>query len=65
VPVKIDATSPDDEKVNALLKQFGIVGLPTLVILQPNGSEITSLRTVGFISPELLEKKLRAALSTR
>ncbi len=65
VPVKIDATSPDDEKINALLKQFGIVGLPTLVILQPDGSEITSLRTVGFISPELLEKKLRAALSTR
>ena len=62
VPVKIDATSPDDEKVNALLKQFAIVGLPTLVILQPDGSEITSLRTVGFISPELLEKKLRAAL---
>ena len=62
VPVKIDATSPDDEKVNAMLKQFGIVGLPTLVILQPDGSEITSLRTVGFISPEHLEKKLRAAL---
>lgn len=62
VPVKIDATSPDDEKVNALLKQFGIVGLPTLVILQPDGNEITSLRTVGFISPEHLEKKLRAAL---
>lgn len=62
VPVKIDATSPDDEKVNALLKQFGIVGLPTLVILQPDGNEVTSLRTVGFISPEHLEKKLRAAL---
>ncbi len=62
IPVKIDATSPDDEKVNALLKRFGIVGLPTLLILRPDGTELTALRTVGFISPEHLEKKLRSAL---
>lgn len=62
VPVKIDATSPDDEKVNALLKRFGIVGLPTLLILRPDGTELTALRTVGFITPENLEKKLRSAL---
>lgn len=62
VPVKIDATRHDDEKVNALLKQFGIVGLPTLIILQPEGKEMTDLRTVGYISPDHLEKKLRAAL---
>ncbi|HPT47852.1 MAG TPA: protein-disulfide reductase DsbD, partial [Candidatus Rifleibacterium sp.] len=61
-PVKIDATSPDDTKVNALLKKYGIVGLPTLLILQANGNEILSLRTVGYISPDQLEKKLRAAL---
>ncbi len=62
VPVKIDATRHDNEKVNALLQQFGIVGLPTLIILQPDGQEITDLRTVGYISPDHLEKKLRAIL---
>lgn len=62
VPVKIDATDPENSDTNAMLKQFGIVGLPTLLILRPDGSEIVNLRTIGYISPDQLEKKLRSAL---
>lgn len=61
IPVKIDATSPGDD-VNAILKQYGIVGLPTLIILNAEGKELQELRTIGYISPDQLEKKLRKAL---
>lgn len=61
VAVKIDATSPDDT-INAILRQYGVVGLPTLIILRPDGAEIQELRTIGFISTAQLEKKLRQAL---
>lgn len=61
VALKIDATSPDDA-INQTLKQFGVVGLPTLIILKPDGKEISELRTIGFISTAQLEKKLRQAL---
>lgn len=61
IPVKIDATNPD-EKTSEILKQYGIVGLPTLIILDPQGNERKDLRIIGFISPAQLEKKLRQAL---
>ena len=61
ITVEIDATSPNEE-VNAILKQYGIIGLPTLLFIGPDGEEIQNLRVVGFISPDQLEKKIRAAL---
>ena len=61
ITVKIDATSPDDE-VNAILRQYGIVGLPTLLFIAPDGKEIQDLRIIGYISPEQLEKRLRSVL---
>jgi len=61
IPVKIDATRPD-EKTSEILKQFGIVGLPTLIILDSDGNERKDLRIIGYISPAQLEKKLRQAL---
>lgn len=61
VPVKIDATDPNDE-VTALLETYGIVGLPTLIILNSDGVEIPGLRVIGSVSPAQLEKKLREAL---
>ncbi len=61
VPVKIDATESTEE-TNAILNEYGIVGLPTLVILDSEGKEIPGLRIIGYISPQQLEKKLRSAL---
>ncbi|EKD81561.1 MAG: thiol:disulfide interchange protein, partial [uncultured bacterium] len=61
ITVKIDATSPDDE-VSAILKQYGIIGLPTLLFIGKDGVEIQNLRVVGYISPDQLEKKIRSVL---
>ncbi|MBU1107605.1 MAG: protein-disulfide reductase DsbD [Candidatus Riflebacteria bacterium] len=61
ITVKIDATSPDDE-VNTILKQYGIVGLPTMLFIGPDGKEMQNMRVVGYISPDQLEKKIRSVL---
>ena len=43
--------------MEALKKQFGIMGVPTLVFVGPNGLEREDLRVVGFVSADdLLEK---------
>jgi thiol:disulfide interchange protein DsbD len=59
--VKIDATSPN-ESVNAILQKYQVIGLPTLLLIGPDGKEMQNLRTVGYISPDQLEKKLRSVL---
>ncbi|MEW6709428.1 MAG: protein-disulfide reductase DsbD, partial [Candidatus Riflebacteria bacterium] len=61
VLVKVDATS-SNEKTDALLKKFGVVGLPTLIILSPDGNELTELRMVGDVTPALLAGHLSNAL---
>lgn len=61
ITVKIDATEPD-EKTNAILEKYGIVGLPTLLFIGSDGKEISNLRIVGYIEPEQLEKKIRSVL---
>ena len=60
VLLKIDATDPSPE-VAALLKQWGVVGLPTLIVLDSQGQERADLRVIGDITPENLVKNLQKA----
>lgn len=59
--LKVDATNPNDD-VKALLERYKVVGLPTLLVLDKDGNELTSLRMVGSVTTEQLEKNLRKAL---
>lgn len=61
VPVKIDATT-STEAVEKVLQQYSVIGLPTLIILSPEGEEIHELRMIGDITAEQLAKNLRSAL---
>jgi thiol:disulfide interchange protein DsbD len=61
VPLKIDATKPD-EKTQKILDKYQVVGLPTLVILDAEGDEISELRLVGDVTADQLEKHLYKAL---
>lgn len=45
--VKADVTSNTDAN-KALLKKYGLFGPPAIVFMQPDGTEITKLRTIGF-----------------
>lgn len=61
VRIKANLTSDTDPKTIALTKQYGIVGVPTLVFLDASGHEIESLRFVGFEEPAKFLERARQA----
>ncbi len=57
VLIQADVTANTDEE-KALSKKFGLFGPPALIFYDENGDEIKSKRTIGFIPPDELLKKL-------
>ncbi|MDQ0391315.1 protein-disulfide reductase DsbD [Labrys monachus] len=55
-----DATSYDDA-VRDLLARFGVVGPPTLLLLDANGREIAGTRLVGPVTAQDIERRLAQA----
>ena len=51
VAVKLDATEPDDA-MNALFERYGVMGLPTVVFIGPDGKVLETPRVTGFTPPE-------------
>ena len=49
IPVRLDMTRKSDEG-QALLRRYRVMGLPTVILLDPQGNELG--RFVGFKSPE-------------
>jgi thiol:disulfide interchange protein DsbD len=57
VRIKVDLTHFDSPESEALRKRFNIAGVPTIVFLDKNGTEVFSSRVVGYLSPkEFIEK---------
>ncbi len=56
VAVKIDATDEDDPETKRLTKKFGVVGLPTVILLDSQGKE--KVRFTEFVAAD----KMTAAL---
>jgi len=50
--VKADLTNADDPAVQQLTKQYGIVGVPTIVFIDSTGQEKRDLRLTGFEKAE-------------
>ena len=62
VTLKADLTESGSPAVKSLKERYGVRGVPTVVFLAPDGSEIDHLRFTGVISPEeFLEKMNEAA----
>ncbi|HEX7151935.1 MAG TPA: cytochrome c biogenesis protein CcdA [Thermoanaerobaculia bacterium] len=59
VRVKADLTAPDDPRTQALTKQYQILGVPTIVVIDPTGQERTDLRLTGFEGPEKFASRLQ------
>ncbi len=51
VLLQADVTA-NDEVDQALMRQFGIFGPPTIVFFDRNGSEVRSGRVIGYQSPD-------------
>ena len=49
IPIKIDFTFPDDS-TDQIEKDFNVLGLPTILFLNPDGSEIPDSRITGFLN---------------
>lgn len=56
--IKADVTQSNERNVT-LMKQFGVVGPPTVIFVDRAGNELRDLRLVGFEKPEEFVKRLR------
>lgn len=52
--VKVDLTNPDSREVLELTERFEILGVPTILFLDPKGEEVSQARVTGFIPPKML-----------
>lgn len=62
VRVKADLTIADDETTKALTKEYAILGVPTIVFVDPAGNEVPAARLTGF---EAADKFLQRAQSVK
>ena len=58
---KVDLTNYKSESSEALRRRYAIGGVPTVVFLTPDGSEVRDARVEGFVPPaEFLARLARA-----
>ena len=63
IRLKADLTRSEDSSVKNLREKFSIVGVPTIVFIDPEGEEIKELRVTGFMeAKEFLERMKSVAL---
>jgi thiol:disulfide interchange protein DsbD len=62
VMLKADLTSNKDAGVKVFYKKYRIKGVPTLIFLKPDGTEIEELRGTGFESKDVFLSKMKSAL---
>jgi thiol:disulfide interchange protein DsbD len=58
VAVKVDGTDDTDE-VEALYKQYGVAGLPTVVFINSTGEARNDLKLTGFEAPNKFVERLK------
>jgi len=62
IMLKVDLTSADDPKTEALRRKYQAWGVPTLVFLKPDGEEMPDLRATGFEPKEVFIGRMKQAL---
>ena len=62
VRLKVDLTHFDSPEAEALRKKYDIAGVPTIVFLDTDGTEVVSSRVVGYLPPERFLEKMKPLL---
>lgn len=62
VMLKTDLTVGSDPRVKAFYQKFGVRGVPTLIFLKPDGTELAELRGTGFEPKDVFLGKMNTAL---
>ena len=65
IMLKVDLTSAANPQSESLRKKFQVLGVPTLIFLEPDGLEITSLRGTGFETKEVFLKNMDHVLQQK
>jgi thiol:disulfide interchange protein DsbD len=60
--LKADLTTNKEESAKAFSSKFGVKGVPTLIFLKPDGTEIEELRITGFEPKDVFLAKMKKAL---
>lgn len=60
--VKLDFTTIDDPQ-QAILDRYSVLGLPAILFLLPDGTEIPNTRVNGFMNPSDFSKHLQQVIS--
>ena len=60
VNIKIDCTNTNDPKVKQLWEKYGIVGLPTIVFINKEGTIASDKTITGFVNAEEFLRSLRS-----
>ncbi len=58
--IKADLTRAEDATTKALTKEYAILGVPTIVILDSSGRELEQSRLTGFEGPESFLEQIRS-----
>jgi thiol:disulfide interchange protein DsbD len=61
IMLKADLTRRSDP-VNDFYRKYGVKGVPTLIFLRPDGTEIVELRGTGFEAKGIFLDKMKRAL---
>ncbi len=56
--LRVDATNMDDPKVNDMIEQYHVIGLPTIIFLDSSGQEIKEARVEGERSKKEFAKSI-------
>ena len=60
--LKVDLTFFDSPESEALRKKFNISGVPTVILIRPDGTEAIDTRIVGFVPPKEFLAKLKQGM---
>ncbi|MFO0794597.1 MAG: thioredoxin fold domain-containing protein, partial [Candidatus Brocadiaceae bacterium] len=52
VNIKIDCTRSNDPQIKQLLNKYGVVGLPTIIFINKDGTVIKDKTITGFVNPD-------------
>lgn len=62
MPIKVDLTEQDAHEAQATARQYGIIGIPAIIFLGPDGGVIS--QNEGFLPPEQFVPIMENALET-
>ena len=62
---RVDLTRYDSPEAERWRRDYGIHGVPTVVFMTPDGSEVKTARVEGFLPPDRFLERMRQAAAQR